>query len=89
MKRDPELHRIAIECLTPKTQAKSIRFLVEKVGPDAAQPLRAAVAADANPDVRKGAERALDRIDTVEINWAARVRDAAVNQVEEDVRKPK
>lgn len=33
-------------------------------------------------------QRALDRRDTVEINWAARVRDAAIRQVEENVRKP-
>ena len=29
----------------------------------------------------------LDRVDTVEINWAARVRDAAERQVDENVRK--
>lgn len=33
-------------------------------------------------------QRNLDRMDTVEINWAARVRDATIRQIEENVRKP-
>jgi serine/threonine-protein kinase len=59
---DEPIVRSAIACLTPKTQGKALRFLVERVGPSAAPALRVAAAGDPNPDVRKAAERALERL---------------------------
>ncbi len=52
----------AVACLRARTQPKAVRFLVEDVGPDALPALRAAAASDPEPDVRKGAERALERL---------------------------
>jgi serine/threonine-protein kinase len=53
---------IAVACLTPKTREKAIRFLVERVGAEARPILEQAEASDENPEVRKGAERALARL---------------------------
>ena len=57
-----EATRVAIACLTNRTQAKAVRFLVDRVGAPAAPALKAAAAGDANPDVRRGAARALERL---------------------------
>ncbi len=62
MRDNAEVHRIAIACLTPKTQNKAVRFLADKVGLAAKPALDRAAAEDANADVRRGAQRALDRI---------------------------
>jgi hypothetical protein len=62
--RDASVMRHAVACLTPKTQGKAIRFLVEKIGPEAATPLREAAERDPNLEVRRGAERALERLAT-------------------------
>jgi hypothetical protein len=62
LRSDASVVHHAISCLTPKTQGKAIRFLVEKIGPEAAGPLRAAAEGDPNLEVRKGAERALERL---------------------------
>jgi serine/threonine-protein kinase len=59
---EPPVTRAAIACLTSKTQSKAVRFLVEKVGAPATASLRAAAAADGNSDVKRGAERALERL---------------------------
>ena len=62
LKGDAEVVRIAVSCLTPKTRDKAVRFLVERVGTAALAPLRQAAATSENPEVRKGAERALSRL---------------------------
>jgi eukaryotic-like serine/threonine-protein kinase len=62
VRTDPDVTRVAIACLTPKTQAKAIRFLVEQVGPSAVGPLTAAASDDPSIEVRQGAERALERL---------------------------
>jgi len=62
VRRDPQAARVAIACLTPKTRAKATRFIVESLGPEAKPWLEAAAASDENPDVRKGAELALQRM---------------------------
>jgi serine/threonine-protein kinase len=66
LKSDPgarlQTIHIAVACLTPKTREKAIRFLVERVGAEARPILEQAEAADENPEVRKGAERALARL---------------------------
>jgi eukaryotic-like serine/threonine-protein kinase len=61
-RHDPEAASVAIACLTPKTRDKATRFLVEKLGEESREPLREAAASDGNPEVRKGAERALERL---------------------------
>jgi hypothetical protein len=58
----PEVTRPAIACLTAKTQAKAIKFLVDRVGIDAAPLLSDAAHGDPDPEVRRGAQRALDRL---------------------------
>jgi serine/threonine-protein kinase len=62
LRSDGELQRIAIACLTPKTQAKAVRLLVDRVGASAREALAAAVESDANLDVRVGAARALEQM---------------------------
>ena len=62
LRSDPELTRIAIPCLRARTQAKTLRFLVETVGADAIPALQAALVSEAKGDVRDGAQRALDRL---------------------------
>ncbi len=62
LRADPELVRISVPCLRAKTQAKAIRFLVDRVGPDAHAELQAALSGDLKPDVRQGVERALARL---------------------------
>jgi serine/threonine protein kinase len=62
LRHDPLVARIAISCLTPKTRAKAVRFLVEDVGAEARPYLQQAAASDENPEVRKGAEHALSRL---------------------------
>jgi serine/threonine-protein kinase len=61
-RQDPQVARVAIACLTPKTREKATRFLVEKVGSEAVPLLRVAAESDENIEVRKGAERALARL---------------------------
>jgi serine/threonine protein kinase len=61
-RRDPRVPRIAIACLTPKTREKATRFLVEKLGAEARPLLQQAAGGDENSEVRKGAERALERL---------------------------
>ncbi len=62
VRSEPGAARTAIACLTPKTQAKAIQFLVEKLGDEARAPLTAAAASNPNADIRHGAERALERL---------------------------
>jgi hypothetical protein len=59
---EPDVARTAVACLGAKTQARAIRFLVEKLGAGSRPTLEAAIASDPNPDVRHGAEKALDRL---------------------------
>ena len=61
LRSSPELVRIAVPCLRAKTQAKTIRFLVEDVGSEAKPTLEAALSNEAKPDVREGLQRALER----------------------------
>ncbi|HEY7954033.1 MAG TPA: serine/threonine-protein kinase [Polyangia bacterium] len=63
LKRDPEMAKVAISCLGPKTYDKAARFLVDELGGDARAPLTAAAAADPNPDVRRAAARTLATLD--------------------------
>src|SRR5207248_8611550 len=44
---DPETARVAVACLTPKTREKAIRFIIEKMGPDARPLLERAAAGHA------------------------------------------
>ena len=60
--RLPETTQIAIGCLTPKTRDKAVRFLVERVCPEARRAVEEAQASDPNPEVRRGAERVLERL---------------------------
>jgi serine/threonine-protein kinase len=62
LRDDPQVARTAIGCLTPKTQARAIRFLRERVGAAAAAPLRAAASSELNPEIRRAAERALESL---------------------------
>jgi serine/threonine-protein kinase len=59
---EPEVTRIAIPCLRAKTQEKTMRFLIERVGANAKAELRAAAASESKADVREGAERVLARL---------------------------
>jgi len=58
----PELARSAMLCLGPKTNARASRFLVEKLGPDARAALQSAATADPNPELRRNAQRLLERL---------------------------
>ena len=62
LRDNPEVMRIAISCLTPRTQAKAVRFLADKVGPSSRAALEKAAASDPNAEIRKGAQKALDRM---------------------------
>lgn len=62
LRDDPEVMRIAVACLTAKTQQKAVRFVVEKVGPSARPALERALAEETNVDIKKGAQKALDRL---------------------------
>jgi serine/threonine-protein kinase len=62
LRSHPELTLTAIPCLRAKTQAKTIRFLVESVGSDARAELEAALAVESKPDVRQGIERTLEQL---------------------------
>ncbi len=62
LRSDPEITRIAIPCLRTRTQAKTVRFLVEMVGADAVPALQAALASESRSDIRDGVQRALDRL---------------------------
>jgi hypothetical protein len=62
VRHDPQAARVAIACLTPKTRAKATRFIVESLGAEAKPWLDAAAASDENPEVRRGAELALQRM---------------------------
>src|SRR5262249_18442231 len=63
LRNDPQVARTAIACLTPKTQAAAIGLLREAMGAPAAAALRAAVVSEGNPEIRRGAERALENFD--------------------------
>jgi hypothetical protein len=58
----PDVVRIAIPCLRSKTQAKAMRFLVERVGAGAQGELQAALLQGLKPDVRQGVERTLAQL---------------------------
>jgi hypothetical protein len=58
----PEVTTVAIRCLVPKTRARAVRFLVERVGEKARPALETSARADPNGDVRRGAEEALARL---------------------------
>jgi hypothetical protein len=58
---DVTLQRTAIACLTAKTRDKALRFVVGRLGA-AARPALETAATDANPEVRRGARMALDRL---------------------------
>jgi serine/threonine-protein kinase len=62
LRSDPHVMRTAIGCLTPRTQARAIRLLRERIGALAAEPLRSAAASEPNPEIRRGAERALESL---------------------------
>ena len=62
LRDDRTVQSIAIRCLTPKTRDKATRFLVERVGAAARDALEAAVASDANAEVRHAAQKALERL---------------------------
>ena len=62
LRGDREASRIAISCLTPKTRDKAIHFLVDKVGMAAKSALTEAVESDPNLEVRRGAERTLEKL---------------------------
>ncbi|MDB4966013.1 MAG: serine/threonine protein kinase with repeat [Myxococcales bacterium] len=59
---DERVTTIAISCLTPKTREKATRFLSERVGARARDPLTAAATGDPNLEVRRGAQKALERL---------------------------
>jgi hypothetical protein len=61
LRTEPDLTRGAVACLRTKTQSRAIRLL-EEIGPPAIEPLRAAAAGAGESEIRKGAERALERI---------------------------
>jgi serine/threonine protein kinase len=62
LRSDPEMARIAVRCLTPKTREKSIRFL-EKLGKEALPALNEAASAEGgNAEIKRGAAEALARI---------------------------
>ena len=61
LRSNPELVRIAVPCLRARTQAKTIRFLVDGLGIEAKPTLEAALSSEAKPDIREGLERALER----------------------------
>jgi hypothetical protein len=62
LRDDPELPRIAIACLTPKTRDKATRFLVEYIGEPARAQLTEAAQAAGNSEIRRGAELALEKM---------------------------
>jgi serine/threonine-protein kinase len=62
LRNDRALVRTAIPCLRAKTQARTIRFLVESFGETARPELEAARAGALPADVREGVERALSQI---------------------------
>lgn len=59
LRSNPELTRLAIPCLRSRTQAKTVRYLVESVGSGAKAELEAALAVESKPDVREGIGLAL------------------------------
>jgi hypothetical protein len=63
LRSNRELTRIAIPCLRARTQFKTMRFLVESVGADAKEELEAALEVETKPDVREGAQRALEQLE--------------------------
>jgi hypothetical protein len=61
LRSSPELSRPAIRCLTTRHYPRVSRFLAERVGADARAPLEAAAASDPNPEVRRNAQKLLER----------------------------
>jgi serine/threonine-protein kinase len=61
LRSSPDLSRPAIRCLTTRHYPRVSRFLAERVGADARGPLEAAAASDPNPEVRRNAQKLLER----------------------------
>jgi serine/threonine-protein kinase len=59
LRSNPELTRLAIPCLRARTQAKTVRYLVQSVGSGAKAELESALAVESKPDVREGIGLAL------------------------------
>jgi hypothetical protein len=59
LRGDPAVVRAAVPCLRQKTQARTIDFLVQRVGAAARPELALAASSAPGADIRLGAERAL------------------------------
>jgi serine/threonine protein kinase len=62
LRDDLSLQRIAIACLTPKTRERATRLLVERVGASSRAEVQRAATESANSEVRKGADKVLERL---------------------------
>jgi hypothetical protein len=59
----PEVAAVGIRCLySTRGRDRASRFLIERVGPAAEQPLAATLQSEGNAEVRKAAERVLSRL---------------------------
>ncbi len=62
LRDDPNVARRAIACLGPKTNARAARFLGEKLGAVARPVLQAAATGEPNLELRRAAQKVLDRM---------------------------
>ncbi|MGZ3426708.1 MAG: protein kinase domain-containing protein [Polyangia bacterium] len=62
LRDDLSLQRTAIACLTPKTRERATRLLVERVGAGSRAEVARAATESANSEVRRGAEKVLERL---------------------------
>jgi serine/threonine-protein kinase len=62
LRANPEVTRLAIPCLRPRSRARTLRFLVDRVGPDARAELQAASVTEPRTEIREGAAQALQQL---------------------------
>ncbi len=63
LRESVDVVRIALPCLRPKSQQRTLRFLVDQLGDSAIAPLKEALTVETRPEVRDGITRALLELD--------------------------
>ena len=64
LRASSDIVRIAYPCLRPRSQQRTVRFLVEQIGVPAIAPLEEALATETRAELRDGISRALAELGT-------------------------